>query len=71
MNELIEIIEVCPYCMEENIAKVKKDTKSIHCMNCGKKIWLCDECGYNNSINKSCRFCNPEDPEAYCYKKEE
>ena len=42
-----EVVEVCPHCGNENVwddlDPVKNDYKAV-CKECGKEIFLCDEC---------------------------
>lgn len=42
-----EAVELCPYCMSENVFSnwdVEKQGYIATCWQCGKKIMLCDEC---------------------------
>lgn len=42
-----EAIECCPYCGSENAYpnwNAEKDGYIVTCKECGKKIFLCDEC---------------------------
>lgn len=45
-----EEVEVCPYCMGENIIQwdVEKDGYEVLCQHCGKKILLCDACRHSD-----------------------
>lgn len=45
-NETIICTEPCPYCEESNeyAQNVDKDGFVVKCKNCGKEIFLCDEC---------------------------
>ncbi len=42
-----EAVEVCPWCMGENIFPgydTKKNGFVVKCQHCGQEIMLCDEC---------------------------
>lgn len=42
-----EVIEVCPHCDEENVCPenmIEEENYIAVCQNCGRKIFLCDEC---------------------------
>ncbi len=46
-NNYFEAVEVCPYCMSENIYPMHDTEKSgyiVICNHCEKEIFLCDEC---------------------------
>lgn len=54
-----ECVEVCPYCMGENVyvgidpVKVKY---KMQCQHCGKEIALCDECLHAD--DNETMYCN-------------
>ena len=42
-----EAVEICPYCEQENYYPnwdTEKEGFIAKCSNCGKEIFLCDEC---------------------------
>lgn len=44
---LSEAVEVCPWCMGENVYpgyNIRKNGYVVKCQHCGKEIFLCDEC---------------------------
>lgn len=46
-NNYFEAVELCPYCMSENVYPmwdVEKSSFVAVCKHCGKEILLCDEC---------------------------
>lgn len=46
-NIYTEAVEVCPYCESENSYPnwdVEKQGFIVKCQECGKQIFLCDEC---------------------------
>ena len=49
-DTLKEEVEICPYCMNENIIywNAEKDGYEIICQHCGEKIMLCDACIHSN-----------------------
>ena len=52
-----EEVEVCPYCMGENIIEwdVEKDGYVTKCNHCGSKIMLCDACLHSDdNVGRYC-----------------
>lgn len=57
----MEAVEVCPYCIGENVYpnyKAWRNGYIVHCQHCGKQIFLCDECTHadDNEAHK-CDWC--------------
>lgn len=49
-----EEVEICPYCMGENILQwdVEKDGYKTNCQHCGKEMMLCDACRHSDDNEK-------------------
>lgn len=65
--EYYEVVEICPHCMMENTYynwDVNKRGFVATCNNCGKEIFLCDECiHHEDELNKNscgCDWCKTE-----------
>lgn len=56
-----EIVEVCPHCDHENIYSENEEFPEQYvaiCDNCGKKIFLCDECMHSeDNPEQNCDWC--------------
>ena len=64
----IEVVEICPHCMGENIIKwnVKRDGYEIVCQHCGEKIMLCDACIHSDdNKHQKCDWCE----DGGCFRK--
>ena len=58
-NEMLrEVVEICPHCDHENILQwdVEKDGYIIKCGECGREMFLCDECMHPDG--EFCDRCN-------------
>ncbi len=57
-----EVIECCPHCGHENIIQnwnVRYDGWVIHCLRCGEKLLLCDECMMaEDNKEMKCDWCD-------------
>ena len=55
---LREEVEICPYCMGENIQRydVEKNGYKVKCQHCGKEIMLCDACLHSEDNEE--QFCD-------------
>ena len=53
-----EEVEICPYCMGENIIKwnVEQDGYKVKCQHCCKEIMLCDACLHSD--DNKLQLCN-------------
>ena len=72
MNEMPEVVEVCPFCGSEIV--MRWDVGSLgfkaFCPVCGNRLMLCDECLHRDgefrddcdydSVTDSCRFNPPQ-----------
>lgn len=63
-NNYFEAVELCPYCMSENVypmLDVEKSGFVAVCKHCGKEILLCDECIHMDDNNACyCDWCETE-----------
>lgn len=63
-NNYFEAVEVCPYCMSENVYPmwdVEKSGFVAVCEHCGKEILLCDECIHmDDNKSRNCDWCETE-----------
>lgn len=60
---LREEVEVCSYCMGENILQwdVEKDGYKAKCQHCGEEMMLCDACFYSDdNENHYCDWCEED-----------
>lgn len=59
-----EVVEVCPHCDTENIYEPGEamDAEYIAtCKNCGKKIFLCDQCMHSlDNLEMCCDWCQKD-----------
>ena len=57
----IEVVEICPHCMGENILlwNIEKDGYEIICQHCGEKMMLCSPCfwAYYNGSHSAHWIC--------------
>ena len=55
-----EVVEVCPYCGNENIYpmhNVNINGYVVHCKHCGEEILLCDEClNAEDNLGQHCNW---------------
>ena len=63
MNEVFDVVEVCPHCECENIFEnwyVEKQGYVATCQHCGKPMMLCDECKHwdDNPDNQEYPKCD-------------
>lgn len=68
-NKLIEVVEVCPHCMSENVLlwDSEKDGFEVACKHCGEKIMLCDACLHaEDNKEEKCDWCQ----ENGCFRKQ-
>lgn len=52
-----ECVEICPWCMTENLYDdydCEVEGYVVHCHECGAEIMLCDECLHNDDNPKMC-----------------
>lgn len=69
-NKLIEVVEVCPHCMSENVLlwNSEKDGFEFTCKHCGEKIMLCSEClRAEDNKEEKCDWCQEDG----CFRKQE
>ena len=76
-NVITEAVEVCPYCMSENVFSnwdVEKQGFIAICWQCGREIMLCDECLHAEDNRK--RRCDwhgiyvkGKEKEGQCWRK--
>lgn len=63
-NNYFEAVEICPYCMSENVYPmwdVEKSGFVAVCEHCGNEILLCDECLHMDDNNaRNCDWCETE-----------
>lgn len=64
----IEVVEICPHCMGENILlwNIEKDGYEIICQHCGEKMMLCDACLHaEDNKEEKCDWCQADG----CFRK--
>ena len=61
-TEYFEAVEMCPHCESENVYPnwdVNEKGFVATCNNCGKEIFLCDECiHHEDGLNEGCCGCD-------------
>lgn len=65
-NTYYEIVEVCPYCENENVypmLNIEENGYITTCQHCGSQIFLCDECLH--SEDNECSNCNWHEENGY------
>lgn len=60
--EVIEVVEVCPQCGEENIMRWNfgKYGLNAFCPACGSQMMLCDECMHRDEFDSKCGSQRPD-----------
>lgn len=60
-SDYFEAVEVCPHCGNENIYPMwdmENNGYIAQCKNCGKEIFLCDECLHSeDNKGQKCDWC--------------
>lgn len=63
-----EAVEVCPYCGAENVFKnwdVEKQGYIAVCQQCGREIFLCDECLHaEDNEGQRCNWREVQEPDS-------
>lgn len=69
---LTEAVEACPYCEGENVFPnydAKKDGYIVVCQQCGRQIFLCDECLHaDDNPTQKCDWRQLENGCGQCFR---